>query len=319
MTLCEYAVGIYDRDYYREEESSERTTAGFPQTTVMRLVILNAALYLADLLFGGREHSLTSFLALHREDALAPWHWWRLVSYAFAHNPFSIQHIGFNMLGLWMFGREVEPLYGRWEFLRFYLAAALIGGTAWLVRVAGFGGQGGVLLGASGAVVATVILFAMRFPHRQVLFMMVIPMPAWVMALIYVGFDVLGSLSYTKQAVAYDVHLTGAAFGFLYCRLGLNFGRFSPNFPQWLRRPRWRAVSSAEHDRFVDDYRSPSPVPREELRLYRPEPGDPQAADLDQRADSVLAKLHEFGDQSLTDEERAVLEAYSRRMRQRRR
>jgi membrane associated rhomboid family serine protease len=312
-------VGIYDRDYYREEEASEASSVRFPQTTVMRLVMLNAALYLADLLFGGREHAVTSFLALHREDASLPWYWWRTLSYAFAHNPFSLQHIGFNMLGLWMFGREVEPLFGRWEFLRFYLAAALVGGVAWLVRVVGFGGEGGVLLGASGAVVATVILFAMRFPHRQVLFMMVIPMPAWVMALIYVGFDVLGSLSYSKQAIAYDVHLAGAAFGFLYCRLGLNFGRFSPSLPQWLRRPRWRAVSPRERGASEESDPRGAGVPREELRLYRPEPSDPQWADLDQKADAVLAKLHEFGDQSLTAEERAVLEAYSRRMRQRRR
>ena len=274
-------------------------------------------LYFLDLFLGGPRHALTNALTLTSDDLARPWQWWHLLSYAFAHNPYQIGHLASNMLGLWFFGREVEAVYGRWEFLRIYLAAAFLGGLAWLARSSTLGGGGGGVIGASGAVVAVVILFALRFPHRQVLFMMFIPMPAWVMGIIYVVADLAAATSgVNSRNVAYDVHLVGAAFAFLYYRLGWNLGRFTFRWPTRLSRPRWlRWPRRASFRRSVPGDTESS----DELRIFRPENAGGSHRDLDERADAVLAKLHQQGDESLTADERQVLEAYSRRMRQKHR
>lgn len=317
-------MGIYDRDYYRDEDSEGGAASGLPQTTVVRLIILNVALYFLDLFLGGPRHALTAALTLTPDDLARPWQWWHLLSYAFAHNPYQMGHLAANMLGLWFFGREVEAVYGRWEFLRIYLAAAFLGGLAWLVRSAAMGAGAGGVMGASGAVIAVVILFALRFPHRQVLFMMFIPMPAWVMGIIYVVADLAAATSGVNSGnIAYDVHLVGAAFAFLYYRLSWNLGRFALPWPRrwawprrialprWLRWPRGNPLRrSAPGDTAESG---------DELRIFRPDQTDGSYQDLDARADAVLAKLHQQGDESLTADERRVLEAYSRRMRQKHR
>ncbi|MFM7071558.1 MAG: rhomboid family intramembrane serine protease [Planctomycetota bacterium] len=321
-------MGIYDRDYYRDEDASTSAASGLPQTFVVRLILANAALFLLDMFFGGSGHRLTGFLALSTSELREPWHWWRLLSYAFAHDPRDIGHIASNMLGLWFFGRELESLYGRWEFLRIYLFAAVFSGAVWLLRHGLFAGAGptGTLVGASGSVVALVILFAFRFPRQQVLFMMILPMPAWVLGVIYVAYNLFGASQTAGgiSGVAYDVHLAGAAFAAIYHLRNWNLGTLAQLFP-WVSRltgrrrgisggtgGSWRRPQSSNWDDAVESV-------ERELRVYRPESVEPARDDLDRRADLVLAKLHQFGDGSLTADERSTLEAYSRRLRERRR
>ena len=76
------------------------------------------------------------------------------------------------------------------------------------------------MLGASGGVVAVVILFAFNFPYRTVLFMFFLPMPMWVAAVIFVAVDAIGA-STAPGNVAYTAHLGGALFAFLYYEGGL--------------------------------------------------------------------------------------------------
>lgn len=330
-------MGIYDRDYYRDEDESTGTASSLPQTFVVRLILANSALFLLDMFFGGEGHGLTRFLALSTDEVREPWNWWRLVSYAFAHSPGDLSHIASNMLGLWFFGRELEAFYGRWEFLRIYLLAAVVGGAVWLFRYGLLGGGAGPgeLVGASGSIVALVILFAFRFPKQQILFMMILPMPAWLLGVIYVAFDLFG-LSQKAGGlggVAYDVHLAGAAFAAAYHLLDWNLGRLAsliPGFGRFTSRRRrssrnrgwwkraWWKRDWWPRSRPASDY-DDGDSPDRELRVYQPETPEPVRDDLDRRADQVLAKLHQFGDSSLTADERATLEAYSRRLRARRR
>ncbi|MFO0869413.1 MAG: rhomboid family intramembrane serine protease [Pirellulales bacterium] len=314
-------MGIYDRDYYRGEGTDQGGTSLVPQSLIVRLLFLNAGLYLADFFFGGRSHAVTDFLALHRDDAAQPWMWWRLLSYAFVHDPRDIGHIACNMLGLWIFGRELEVLYGAREFLRIYLGAALLGGIVWLVH-AQFSPAQGMVIGASGAVMAAVVLFALHFPQRTILVMMIFPLPAWALAALYVGINLWMALGGAADSgVAVDVHLAGAAFAFAYYRWGAGLQRWLPDLRRWL--PRRRSGRSRPWF-FPSDRSSSRPRPGddgEELRIYRPDPtsdGEGETA-LDAQADAILAKLHQQGDASLTPAEREILEAYSRRLRQRRR
>src|SRR5438128_2401129 len=118
-------MGFQDRDYYREGSQSAYITS-----VVVKLIIINGIVYLADLLFGGGsdqpdERPITALLAVHGDTLLRPLYWWQFLTAGFLHAPGAnhLNHILFNMLGLYIFGRPLEERYGRREFLRFYLTA----------------------------------------------------------------------------------------------------------------------------------------------------------------------------------------------------
>jgi len=289
-------MALFDREYYREEapppgwQVSERML-------VTNLVILNVALYVLDI-FLGRQHWLMDVLSLHSADLAKPWLWWRFLTYGFAHAHYpDTGHILWNMLGLWMFGRDVELTVGRKEFLRFYLVALVVGSLVWMGRTQLWDGappgREHVLLGASGGVTAVVLLFVLQNPTRTILLMFVLPVPAWVLGVLIIGGDLMQMLSATDRLVAFDVHLTGAAFAILYYRRGWNLARWMPNLSGGF--PAFRAWK---------------PKPR--LRVHDPDRDD---NDEDELADRLLIKVNREGMGSLTAKERRILEAYSRRMR----
>lgn len=296
-------MGIYDREYYRDEQDAQGPALRLPQTMVVRLILINAAVFLLNLLFGDRDNRVMSWLSLDQATIKHPWEWWRLLSYAFAHDPARIFHIVGNMLGLWFFGPPVEALLGRGRFLRYYLMAALVGGLTWALHSLAAPGASAVL-GASGAITAVVILFVLNFPQERVHLFGVLGMPAWVFGIILVASDLLGLGGAGVRQHAYDVHLSGALFAVIYHRFGGRFGGWPP-----------RGFTFAGARRG-----SSKGGPPQDVRIYVPEEeSDPTYDDLDAQADRVLDKLHRHGDASLTPDERRVLEAYSRRMRQKHR
>lgn len=227
---------------------------------------------------------------------LVPWRWWELLSYGFAHDPKLIFHLLGNMFVLWMFGRSVEPIYGRWEFLRFYLTAIVLGGIFWTARMA-LSGQEGPMLGASGGVAAVLMLFIFHYPKQMVLLFFVIPMPAWVLGLLIIGSDIVRAFD-PGSHIAGDVHLVGAAFAFCYFKFRWNIGRMLPGggSTSWLKK-----LSQSRR--------------RSTFRIHDPD-ADSRHQKIDDNADRILDKLHREGEDSLTSKERKILEDYSRRMRQ---
>lgn len=311
-------MGLDERDYYRDDGRGGFRLA-IPRTVVMNLIVVNVAVFLVCWFTGPNSQALGSEISKLLELTPAhPWQVWRFLTYGFAHK--DIWHVLFNMYGLFLFGRDVEGRYGKWEFLRVYLAMIVFGGLVWL------GGSYAVstvsersfemfpaVVGASGAVVGVTILFCMNFPRRELLVMGVLPVQAWVLGLVYVGFDLVSAFSAAfgrRGDIAFQVHLAGAAFAAAYFLLGWNFGALGPsrgtNPRRWFqRKPRLRVHSAADEAR---------PAPRR-----APPPADDANEDLDRRADEVLRKLHESGEESLSAKERRVLEEYSRRMRKKHR
>jgi len=292
-------VGIYDREYYRQQRPGLRLA--MPQSAVVTLILINVAVYVVDMF---SQHLAYRWLAV-RATSLTDWRFlWQFLTYGFVHDPRDISHIVLNMFGLWMLGRDVESRYGTKEFLRLYLVLIVVGGLVWAIvsRIAANPLAGNPpLLGASGAIVGIVILYALNFPHRTMLFMFVVPMPAWVLGLLVVGFDLLGQMGWLGHGtghsqVAYLVHLTGAAFAAAYFFFRWNFGwLFSGNFqlPRWKRKPR--------------------------LRIHDPEEDDEPSDVAEEDVDRILEKIYREGEASLTRKERRVLETASRAYQRRRR
>ena len=238
-------MGIYSRDYARETPSP----SGFlgPATDVCKkLIIANVAVFILQLFtrhppqVGGSV--VGDWLSLGVVELLHG-QVWRLVTYAFCHNvnegfPF---HLLFNMLFLWWFGKTLEGMYGSREFLLFYLTAAIAAGfvfvgidaatkNVWELRP---------VEGASGAIMAIVIVYAMYFPRHRIYIWGVIPIEIRWVAAAYVVMDLLPVLSAfngtaERDNVAHTAHLGGAAMGFLYKTYNW---RISSMFSGW-RLPR---------------------------------------------------------------------------------
>lgn len=282
-------MGIYDREYYQEQEPGFQVR--FPQTITGQLILANVVVYVLDALIL-RQAGIQDALALYGTDLKTPWTWWRLVTYGFLHDRDSVFHLLGNMMGLYFFGREVETIYGARKYLRFYLSAIVLSGFVWLLNSAWLGGNGPVV-GASGAITSIIMLFVFHFPHRTVLLNFFIPVPAWVLGVFLIVMNLLGERQ-GEGRVAYDVHLAGAAYGWIFYKLQWDLLSFFPG-QGWPKFPRIR--------------RSP------QLKIHQPSRSSDQLAE---QADAILEKLHRQGEQSLTSRERAILEEYSRSVRNRR-
>lgn len=287
-------MGIYERDYYRQERSGIHLR--LPTTIIGLVILINVALWLADGLFTPETRAISHTLAVTPSSLTRPWLWWQFLTYGFVHHP-QLWHVFGNMLGLWFLGREVELLYGRNEFLRLYLVLLAAGSLVWVLVSRLQGIPGGYLLGASGAVVGVVLLFALNFPQRTILFMFVIPMPAWVLGVIVIIGDLYGMLARADTQVAYVVHLTGAAFAFLYYRFQWHLGN-------WVPGTRWFRSRGSLRTQF-----------RPKLKIH--DPSDEQDR-LSEEVDRILEKISREGETSLTRKERRTLENASREYQKRR-
>ncbi len=271
-------MGLYDRDYAYDREPGFHVQA--PRTITTQLVLITACAYGLQLFV----ESFTSWFLLNSDWYQQPWGFYRLLSYGFLHDVHGVEHILFNMIMLWMFGREIEIRYGRREYLLFYLWAIVFAGLFWSLSESSMGRVAQVI-GASGGISGLFVLYALNFPRRQVLFMFIIPMPMWVAALIIVGIDINGAIQRTG-VVACTAHLAGAVAGLYYYKFG-----FSPFV--WIAN-RFSGVK----------------LPRKpKLQLH--EPTTDSVSKMDSRVDEILQKIQEHGKDSLTWRERRILEKAS--------
>ena len=150
---------------------------------------------------------------------------WQVLSYSFLHG--SFEHLFFNMLGLWMFGSELEQVWGQKRYVQFYTASVLAAALTQLV-VSAVLGSIAPTIGASGGLFGLLLAFAMIFPNRIILLFFVIPMRAkWLVAL-YGILELYQGVYVMNSGVAHFAHLGGMLGGLLtirYWRGQAPFGR----------------------------------------------------------------------------------------------
>src|SRR2546423_14507237 len=164
-------MGIYDREYYRDERSSFLGTLARRGQMWKTLVAVNVAAFVLQLMFANQGRVDGPFTDLFKIDTARILHGevWRLLTGAFLHS-FGWQHIVFNMLIVWWAGSEVEAIYGPREFLAFYLSAAVLSSAAYVGWDVVFGTGHSTALGASGAATAVLMLVALHYPNRTIYF-----------------------------------------------------------------------------------------------------------------------------------------------------
>lgn len=192
----------------------------------LRFRFFNATLYLiaANVLIFALGYvwpMLTYILALNPQAVMAGWVW-QVFTYMFAHA--NLTHLFVNMLGLFFFGRPVERTLGSSEFLLYYLLSGLFAGIASFAIYALSGAWNTMLLGASGAIFALLLAFAVLYPRAMVYLYGIIPIRAPVMVIGYTAIEILSSFLGAASSVAHLTHLAGFVAGAAYfpVRLGVN-------------------------------------------------------------------------------------------------
>ena len=278
-----------------------------PRTIVMTLIIINVVVFFVDSFTGhvfwnaetaGWEstpeeikskypiHALSSWIGLNTPQL---WRVWTFLTYGFAHASLDsengIWHLAMNMIALFFLGRMVEMKLGRHEFLKFYLAAIIFSGVAYTLFNLLTAGDRKFVVGASGAVVATVMLFVVMFPRERVM-LFVIPMPAWVLGILIIASDFYNAMN-PESHVAWQAHMAGALFAVAYFYLKLNF--------KWL-----------DLEKIPNPFKS-----KPNLKIHAPDLKDEK---IKEQGDRILAKISEQGEKSLTGKERRIMAKYSKLM-----
>lgn len=262
---------------------------GRPSTsTIKALLIANITVYLMSYLSQGADYTLVRFFGLVPAKALPQLHLWQFFSYMFLHG--SFWHLAFNMFALWMFGSEIESLWGRRVFLQYYFFCGLGGGltyalTSW--------GSPIPLVGASGAVFGILLAYGLMFPNRRILLYFIFPIKAKYFVLILGLMELFFARQQQMDGIGHYAHLGGMMFGYIFLMAGLR----RSNKPLGLGKlssiwRRWRA--------------------RSRLRVVRPDEGKRSGSENRQRVDEILEKISREGLDSLTDEEQEILRRASR-------
>jgi membrane associated rhomboid family serine protease len=233
---------------------------------------------------------------------------WQLITYQFMHGGFS--HILFNLFALWMFGMEIENLWGSKKFTYFYLLCGTVAGLFQLFIAPLLGLGGGPTIGASGAIFGILIAFGMLFPDRPIYLYFLIPVKAKYL----IGFLIVLNILWLNEPgnVAYVAHLGGALSGFLFImfdksidapfkrtlmnlRSNSSGSGFSNPFNDLTERFR-KKDTNIENAKFYDiDGKSDEGVSQEEI-------------------DRILDKISQSGYQNLSEREKKILFEASKKM-----
>jgi membrane associated rhomboid family serine protease len=146
-----------------------------------------------------------------------------MVSYGFLHG--SVMHLAFNMLGLWMFGSELERLWGPTRYWQFLLAS-LLSAAATQLLITWLAGSNVPTVGASGALYGLLLAFGMLFPNRIIVPLIPpIPMKARTFVIVFGALELVLGLA-GSSGVAHFAHLGGMLGGYMMIRYWRGQGPF---------------------------------------------------------------------------------------------
>jgi membrane associated rhomboid family serine protease len=177
---------------------------------VKGLIAANVAMFLLQSVSHGSLDELLALWPLTPIDGRVYFHVWQIVTYAFLHSTDNIAHLLFNMLGLWMFGTEIERYVGARRLLACFFASVITAALTQLFVPELLGAPPAATIGASGGVFGLLLAYALMFPNRKVVPLIPpIPMPAWVFATIYAGLELFMGVTGTLSGIAHFAHLGG--------------------------------------------------------------------------------------------------------------
>ena len=189
---------------------------------VKAIILANVAMFVAEWLIARAAGiPLNDVLGLRPVAVVQGLQVWLLVSYMFLHG--GVFHILFNMLALWMFGVELERMWGSRYFTKFYFVSGVGAGVVHiLASLTPFGASAYVIptVGASGAIYGILLAYAMYFPNRPIYMYFVFPIPAKYFVMIIGALAFLAAADGSGSGVAHTAHLGGLLVAYLYLKKG---------------------------------------------------------------------------------------------------
>lgn len=210
---------------------------------------------------------------------------WQPLTYLFIHKDFL--HVFFNMFVLWMFGSELESIWGRRSFLKYYFLTGIGSGLVWLAL--NITNANYVLAGASGAVYGVLLAFGMMFPNRTVYLYFLLPIKVKYLVMILVATEFILSMN-SASDISHITHLSAVLIGFIYLRYPWTWNdmKFS------IRKYFAELSSTIKH--------------KNEIKRVK----------LQQEIDHILDKINKVGYDALSKEEKDTLYTSSRKLYQNR-
>jgi membrane associated rhomboid family serine protease len=179
----------------------------------LNLLILNVAVFLLQGVAGPELFAWFALWPPGMRDGpgFEPW---QLLSYGFLHG--SLVHLAFNMLALYMFGSDIERLFGARFYLQYYLACVVTAAVAHLAVIGFAGVPPAPTVGASGGMFGLLLAFGWFFPRRRVMLLFPpIPMPARLFVTVYGLLELVLGVTQTASGIAHFAHLGGMLGGWL--------------------------------------------------------------------------------------------------------
>ena len=189
-------------------------------TVTRALLIVNVVMFVLDEM---SDRMLTMYLALwplgtmSMTGGAASFQPWQVITYSFLHG--NLTHIFLNMFALYMFGGELERLFGQKRYFNLYFISVISAALMQLAFAEVAGGDPYPTVGASGGVFGLLLAYAMYFPRRTLILLFPpIPLPAWLFVTIYALIELYSGVTGTSAGVAHFAHLGGMLGAWLLIR-----------------------------------------------------------------------------------------------------
>lgn len=269
---------------------------------VKKLITINAAVYLLQMIAGimGTGNAfLMQFFALNPAMAVFEGHVWQIFTYQFLHG--GLFHILFNMLALWMFGSELEMVWGKTEFLRYYLISGTGAGLFIVLLPLLLGHGAATTLGASGAIFGLLLAYAVYYPERYLMFMFFFPVKVKYFVIIIGLFSLLLTVQEDNSSgISHVGHLGGLITGYLY--LLNSSGRKKQGYAAGIAAPGSGGL--------VQKWKNYQQRKLWEKRQKEIE----EFENLEEKVDRLLEKISKYGMDSLTAQEKKFLKKASQNL-----
>ena len=252
---------------------------------IRTLVLVNVVVYVLQSL-SGKEDVFFRLFGLVPSSFLSELMIWQPFTYMFFHAPFyssvGISHILLNMLGLWVFGRELEQAWGKNNFLKYYFVTGIGSGlVTFLFQI----NSDSPVIGASGAVYGVLLAYGLSYPNRMLYIWGIIPVKSLWLVIIMGAIAFFGLLG-NADGISHVTHISGMVIGY-----------FMLN-KKW----RWREILFKIRKKTI------------EFQVQRHEEKVAKKVMLKKDIDLILDKIQKEGYSSLTSKEKNKLYDASKNM-----
>ena len=178
------------------------------------LISINFIIYVLQSL-AGKEDIFFRLFGLVPNVFISELMLWQPFTYMFFHAPYyssvGISHILLNMLGLWVFGRELEQAWGKNKFLKYYFLTGIGSGLiTYLFQI----NSDNPVIGASGAVYGILLAYGISFPNRMLYIWGLIPVRSIWLVVIMGSIAFFGLLG-RADGISHVTHISGMFIGYM--------------------------------------------------------------------------------------------------------